>query len=245
MKTKAAVLHGPHKPFEIMELDLDAPGPGEVLIKYSAAGLCHSDLHLIDNDLVPRFPIVGGHEGAGVIEDVGPGVTKVKPGDHVVCSFIPSCGTCRYCSTGRQNLCDMGASILQGSMPDGSFRFHANGEDYGGMCILGTFSERAVISEHSLVKVHDWLPLETAVLVGCGVPTGWGTGCASSTTSTRPATVRCGWAGSHRSCGTSEFRSRCVQAPMCRPERSPASPSIRSTCWPARDSGSPSTPTTD
>ena len=175
MKTKAAVLHGPHKPFEIMELDLDAPGPGEVLIKYSAAGLCHSDLHLIDNDLVPRFPIVGGHEGAGIIEDVGPGVTKVKPGDHVVCSFIPSCGTCRYCSTGRQNLCDMGANILQGSMPDGSFRFHANGEDYGGMCILGTFSERAVISEHSLVKVHDWLPLENAVLVGCGVPTGWGT----------------------------------------------------------------------
>ena len=117
MKTRAAVLHDAHKPFEIMEVDLDGPKEGEVLIRYVAAGLCHSDLHLIDGDLVPRFPIVGGHEGAGIIEEVGPGVTKVKPGDHVVCSFIPSCGVCRYCSTGRQNLCDMGATILGAACP--------------------------------------------------------------------------------------------------------------------------------
>jgi alcohol dehydrogenase (nicotinoprotein) len=175
MKTRAAVLHDLHKPFEIMEVDLDGPRAGEVLIKYKAAGLCHSDLHLIDGDLVPRFPIIGGHEGAGIIEEVGAGVTKVKPGDHVVCSFIPNCGTCRYCSTGRQNLCDMGATILNGNMPDGSFRFHTNGTDVGTMCMLGTFSERATISQHSVVKVDDWLPLETAVLVGCGVPTGWAT----------------------------------------------------------------------
>ena len=96
MKTRAAVLHDAHKPFEIMEVDLDGPKDSEVLIRYVAAGLCHSDLHLIEGDLVPRFPIVGGHEGAGIIEEVGPGVTKVKPGDHVVCSFIPSCGVCRY-----------------------------------------------------------------------------------------------------------------------------------------------------
>ncbi|MGW1677277.1 NDMA-dependent alcohol dehydrogenase [Saccharopolyspora sp. NPDC002376] len=175
MKTKAAVLRDVGKPFEIVELDLDGPREGEVLIKYTAAGLCHSDLHLTDGDLPPRFPIVGGHEGAGIIEEVGPGVTKVKPGDHVVCSFIPNCGTCRYCSTGRQNLCDMGATILAGSMPDGSFRFHSDGEDIGAMCMLGTFSERATISQHSVVKVDDWLPLETAVVVGCGVPSGWGT----------------------------------------------------------------------
>ncbi|WP_420752193.1 NDMA-dependent alcohol dehydrogenase [Rhodococcus sp. O3] len=175
MKTKAAVLLETGRPFEIMELDLDGPGPGEVLIKYAAAGLCHSDLHLTDGDLPPRFPIVGGHEGSGIIEEVGPGVTKVKPGDHVVCSFIPNCGTCRYCSTGRQNLCDMGATILEGSMPDGTFRFHSGGTDFGAMCMLGTFSERATISQHSVVKVDDWLPLETAVLVGCGVPSGWGT----------------------------------------------------------------------
>lgn len=175
LTTKAAFLTDVGKPFEIGEFELDEPRTGEVLIKYVAAGLCHSDLHLTDGDLPPRFPIIGGHEGAGIIEAVGDGVTKVKPGDHVVCSFIPNCGTCRYCSTGRQNLCDMGATILEGSMPDGSFRFHAGGQDYGAMCMIGTFSERATISQHSVVKVDDWLPLEKAVLVGCGVPSGWGT----------------------------------------------------------------------
>ncbi|BDY28460.1 NDMA-dependent alcohol dehydrogenase [Mycolicibacterium mageritense] len=174
MKTTAAVLFEAGRPFEIVELDLDGPRDGEVLIRYVAAGLCHSDLHLTDGDLPPRFPIVGGHEGAGIIEEVGPGVTKVKPGDHVVCSFIPSCGHCRYCSTGRQSLCDTGATILDGCMPDGSFRFHSGGEEFGAMCMLGTFSERATVSQNSVVKVDDWLPLESAVLVGCGVPTGWG-----------------------------------------------------------------------
>ena len=175
MKVKAAVLHDVKAPFEFTELDLDGPGAGEVLIRYVAAGLCHSDLHLTDGDLTPRFPIVGGHEGAGVIEEVGPGVTKVAPGDHVVCSFIPNCGVCRYCATGHSSLCDMGATILEGSFPDGSFRFHAGGVDYGQMCMLGTFAEYATISQHSVVKVDPSLPLETAVLVGCGVPTGWGT----------------------------------------------------------------------
>lgn len=175
MKTKAAVLFDTGQPFEVLELDLDGPGPGEVLIKYTAAGLCHSDLHLTDGDFVPRFPMVGGHEGSGIIEEVGPGVTKVKPGDHVVCSFIPSCGHCRYCSTGRQSLCDLGANILDGSLPGGGYRFHADGKDFGAFCMLGTFSERATISEHSVVKVDDWLPLDKAVLVGCGVPSGWGT----------------------------------------------------------------------
>ncbi|MDQ0376217.1 NDMA-dependent alcohol dehydrogenase [Amycolatopsis thermophila] len=175
MKVKAAVLRDFRTPFEITELDLDGPREGEVLIRYVAAGLCHSDLHLSDGDLPPRFPIVGGHEGAGIIEEVGPGVTKVKPGDHVVCSFIPNCGTCRYCATGHQSLCDMGATILEGSFPDGSFRFHSGGTDYGQMCMLGTFAEYSTISQHSVVKVDDSVPLETAVLVGCGVPTGWGT----------------------------------------------------------------------
>ncbi len=109
----------------------------------------------------------------------GPGVTKVQPGDHVVCSFVPACGTCRYCSTGRQSLCDMGANALFGMMPDGTFRFHGTTpdgrlEDFGGMCMLGTFAERATVSQHSVVKVDYWLPLDRAVLVGCGVPTGWG-----------------------------------------------------------------------
>jgi S-(hydroxymethyl)glutathione dehydrogenase/alcohol dehydrogenase len=174
MKTKAAVLTGAHRPFEVIELDLDGPRDGEVLIRYVAAGLCHSDLHLQTGDLTPRFPCVAGHEGAGIIEEVGPGVTKVKPGDHVVCSFIPNCGHCRYCSSGRQNLCDLGATILDGCMPDGSFRFHSDGTDFGAMCMLGTFSQYSTISQHSLVKVDESLPLDIAVLVGCGVPTGWG-----------------------------------------------------------------------
>jgi S-(hydroxymethyl)glutathione dehydrogenase/alcohol dehydrogenase len=175
VKTKAAILTGAHRPFEIVELDLDGPKEGEILIRYVTAGLCHSDLHLIDGDIEPRFPMVGGHEGAGVVEEIGAGVTKVKPGDHVVCSFIPSCGHCRYCSTGRQSLCDLGASIAVGCLPDETFRMHLDGEDVGGMCMLGTFSQYGTISQDSVVKVDPSIPLEVAVLTGCGVPTGWGT----------------------------------------------------------------------
>ncbi len=174
MKTRAAVLRGTGQDFEITELDLDGPKAGEVLIRYVAAGLCHSDEHLRHGDIVPRFPIVGGHEGAGIIEEVGPGVTRLKPGDHVICSFLPVCGHCRWCSTGKSNLCDMGATILDGVLPDGTYRFHENGEDIGGMCMLGTFSERATISENSAIKVEDDLPLDKVVLIGCGVPTGFG-----------------------------------------------------------------------
>jgi len=174
VKTKAAVLRKVGSPFEIVELDLDPPKAGEVLIRYVAAGLCHSDEHLRHGDIVPRFPVVGGHEGAGIIEEVGPGVTRLKVGDHVICSFLPVCGHCRWCSTGKSNLCDQGATILDGVMTDGTYRFHKDGEDYGGMCMLGTFSEFSVISENSAIKVDDDLPLDVVVLIGCGVPTGWG-----------------------------------------------------------------------
>ncbi|HZV52386.1 MAG TPA: NDMA-dependent alcohol dehydrogenase [Candidatus Dormibacteraeota bacterium] len=174
MKTKAAVLRGVEQDWEVIELELDPPRANEVLIRFVAAGLCHSDEHLRHGDIVPRFPIVGGHEGAGIVEAVGPGVTRVKEGDHVVCSFIPSCGRCRFCSTGQQNLCDLGATILEGCLTDGTFRFHGDGEDYGAMCMLGTFSQWSVVSEYSCVPVAADLPLEKAVLVGCGVPTGWG-----------------------------------------------------------------------
>jgi S-(hydroxymethyl)glutathione dehydrogenase/alcohol dehydrogenase len=174
MKTKAAIVRGTGQPFEIIEMELDEPKAGEVLIRWVAAGLCHSDLHLKSGDLVPRYPMVGGHEGAGIIEQVGAGVTRLKPGDHVICSFLPVCGHCRWCSTGQSNICDMGATILDGVLPDGTYRFHAGGEDFGGMCMLGTFSERSVISENSAVKVDDDLPLDKVVLIGCGVPTGWG-----------------------------------------------------------------------
>ncbi len=175
MKTKAAIIRDMHKDWEIAELDLDPPKAGEVLIRFVASGLCHSDDHLRTGDLPPRYPMVGGHEGAGIIEEAGPGVTSLKAGDHVVCSFLPVCGRCRWCARGMGNLCDLGVYLISGNMPDGTFRFHSGAEDLGGMCMLGTFSERAVISEHSCIKVDDDLPLETVVLIGCGVPTGWGT----------------------------------------------------------------------
>jgi NDMA-dependent alcohol dehydrogenase len=175
MKTKAAVLHGIGKDWEITELDLDAPRTGEVLIRFAASGLCHSDEHLRTGDIPVRYPIVGGHEGSGIVEEVGNGVTRLKPGDHVVCSFLPVCGHCRFCSRGMTNLCDLGALLIDNCLPDGTFRYHGGGQDFGQMCLLGTFSQRAVVSEHSAVKIDDDLPLETAALVGCGVPTGWGT----------------------------------------------------------------------
>jgi NDMA-dependent alcohol dehydrogenase len=175
MRTRAAIVTGAHTPFEVVELELDPPSRDEVLIRYEAAGLCHSDLHLTSGDMVPRFPLVGGHEGAGVVEKVGPGVTKVAAGDHVVCSFMPACGHCRYCSTGRQGLCDLGARLLRGCMVDGTYRLHSEGVDYGAMCMLGTFSQYGVVSQYSLIKIGDDIPFGVAALVGCGVPTGWGT----------------------------------------------------------------------
>ena len=174
MKTKAAVVYEPGKRIEIEELDLDGPKDGEVLIRYTHAGLCHSDIHIAHGDLPARLPMVLGHEGAGIIEEIGPGVTRVKPGDHVVLSFIPNCGVCRYCATGRQSICDMGATILEGYLPGERFPMTGPRGDYGAMCMIGTFSQYGVISQTSAVKVDDDLPLEKAVLVGCGVPTGWG-----------------------------------------------------------------------
>jgi alcohol dehydrogenase (nicotinoprotein) len=174
VKSKAAVLTGVNQPWEILEVDVRGPKEGEVMIRYTAAGLCHSDMHLMTGDLPVQTPYIGGHEGAGVIEAIGPGVTKVAEGDHVVCAFIPACGHCRWCSTGRQSLCDLGATILAGYLPDGSYAFSVDGVDAGAMCMLGTFSQYATVHEASVVKVDDDLPLDVAVLCGCGVPTGWG-----------------------------------------------------------------------
>jgi S-(hydroxymethyl)glutathione dehydrogenase/alcohol dehydrogenase len=174
--TRAAVLReaGPDSWWGIEELTLDEPKAGEVLVRFEAAGLCHSDDHIRAGDSPGRLPMVGGHEGAGVVERAGPGVTRVAEGDHVVCSFIPVCGKCRYCSTGRQNLCDAGLNAGTGKLPDGTFRFHSGNDDLGGMCVLGTFSEYAVLSETSCVRYEPDIPPELAALVGCGVTTGWG-----------------------------------------------------------------------
>ena len=172
--TRAAVCRKPGQPWEITELELDDPKANEVRVKFHAAGLCHSDDHIQKGDAPMRMPVVGGHEGAGVVESVGPSVTRVKPGDHVTCSFIPACGKCRYCATGRQQLCDAGKDAATGMFPDGTFRFHSGGEDYGGLCVLGTFSQYAVVHEYSVIKIPDEIGFDVAALVACGVPTGWG-----------------------------------------------------------------------
>jgi len=174
LTTRAAVLHEPGTDWQITELELDPPKPYEVLIRYKAAGLCHSDEHIREEGGSHiRFPLVGGHEGAGIVEAVGEGVTRVKTGDHVVSSYIPACGRCRYCSTGHQNLCDRGLYAGVGCLQDETFRFHRDGKDYGGFCALGTFSDRTVVSEYSCVRIDDDIPFEVACLVGCGVTTGW------------------------------------------------------------------------
>src|ERR1700751_4917290 len=174
MKTRAAVLRDIGKPFEIVELDLDEPRAPEVRVKFTASGLCHSDDHLRTGDIPVRYPIVGGHEGAGVVEAVGEGVTRLAVGDHVVASFLPVCGKCRFCARGQTNLCDYGRFLVDNCLPDGTFRYHEGTTDFGQMCLLGTFSQRAVLSEASVVKIEDDIPLELAALVSCGVPTGFG-----------------------------------------------------------------------
>ncbi len=188
MKTRAAVLHAVGEQWSVEEIDIDPPGPGEVLVKTAYAGLCHSDEHLVTGDLVPPqelldllpggtiFPLIGGHEGSGVVVEVGPNVTKVAPGDHVSCSFVPACGICPPCAQGMQNLCDLGAGTFGGGMiTDGTFRTHtADGTNLGTMAKLGTFAEHMVLADSSVIKVEPDLPLDVVCLVSCGVATGYG-----------------------------------------------------------------------
>jgi alcohol dehydrogenase (nicotinoprotein) len=172
--TRAGIARRPHAGWEIVELSLDEPKAHEVRVRFHAAGLCHSDDHITQGDAPVRFPIVGGHEGAGIVEAVGPDVRRVAVGDRIVCSYIPACGACRPCSTGHQNMCVKGLNASTGMFLDGTFRFHLGEEDLGGFCSLGTFSQRAVVSEWACIRLPDDIPFEIGALVGCGVPTGWG-----------------------------------------------------------------------
>lgn len=172
--THAAIARAPHTGWEMADLQLDPPKAHEVRVRFHASGLCHSDAHITEGDAPVRFPIVGGHEGAGVVESVGPDVRRVKPGDRIVCSYIPACGACRPCSTGHQNMCVKGLNAGTGMFLDDTFRFHLDGEDLGGFCTLGTFSQYAVVSEWACIPLPEDIPFEIGALVGCGVPTGWG-----------------------------------------------------------------------
>jgi NDMA-dependent alcohol dehydrogenase len=174
MQTEAAILWDVHQDWSVEPIELDAPKEGEVLVRMAASGLCHSDEHLVTGDFQGMYPIIGGHEGAGVVEEVGPGVSGLAPGDHVVFGFIPACGQCPSCATGHSNLCDVGAQLMVGRQLDGTSRHHARGQDLAVMTCLGTFSHHTVVNQASCVKILEDIPLEKACLVGCGVTTGWG-----------------------------------------------------------------------
>ena len=183
MLTKAAVLFEAPGKWDIAELELEAPRQDELLIKMAAAGLCHSDDHILTGDLpVPpgALPVAGGHEGAGVVEEVGPNTPGWQVGDRVVLTFLPMCGLCRWCASGMQNLCDNGRNVLSGVRMDGSRRMTLNGKPVGQGAGVATFSEWSTVSVQSAIKIPGGIPLDAACLTSCGVGTGWGSAVRSA-----------------------------------------------------------------
>ena len=183
MKTRAAILnrmgaappYAQSRPLEIAEVDLDPPGPGEVLIAMRAAGLCHSDLSVIDGNRPRPVPMVLGHEGAGVVEEIGAGVTDLAVGDHVVTAFVPSCGQCAPCHDGRPALCEPGfASNSAGTLLSGARRLHRHGAALQHHLGVSAFADYATVSRRSLIRVDRSLSFEQAAIFGCAVITGTG-----------------------------------------------------------------------
>ncbi|HET8727264.1 MAG TPA: zinc-dependent alcohol dehydrogenase family protein [Alphaproteobacteria bacterium] len=183
MKTRAAVLHemGRPRPYAeswpltVEEVDLDPPGEGEVLVRIKAAGLCHSDLSVINGDRPRPMPMALGHEAAGIVEETGRGVADLEPGDHVVMAFVPSCGHCLPCASGRPALCEPGAAAnAAGTLISGARRLRLGGRELHHHLGVSAFAEHAVVSRNSLVKIDVDLPFDQAALFGCAVMTGVG-----------------------------------------------------------------------
>ncbi len=182
MRSRAAIVREVGGTWSVEEFELDPPRAGEVLVQIAAAGLCHSDDHIRNGFMSPpggprtRPPTIGGHEGSGVVVEVGPGVTGLAAGDHVVTSFVAVCGHCRWCASGMEYLCDKGAGVLIPGMPtDGTFRHHTlDGEDVGHTSKIGAFAEHTVVAADSLVKIDQDIPLVPAALLACAIPTGYG-----------------------------------------------------------------------
>ncbi len=228
MKVKASVLTELNGPWTTAEIEIDEPKSNEVKVKMAYSGMCHSDEHLRTGDISQdpmvlqmlsgrdtMFPIVGGHEGSGIVESVGPNVTSLKPGDHVAVSFVPSCGKCEFCASGRQYICDLGASTLAGPMiSDGTWRHHLGEENLNRMAQLGTFSEYIVVNEASLVRIDPWYDLRAAALISCGISTGFGS--AVNRGGVKPgdvvAVIGCGGVGSGAIQGAVHAGARAVIA---------------------------------
>jgi S-(hydroxymethyl)glutathione dehydrogenase/alcohol dehydrogenase len=177
IEVRAAVLHGAGAPLSVETVRLDAPGAGEVLVRVAAAGVCHSDVRLADGDLGDgRWPTVLGHEGAGVVEAVGPGVVTVVPGDRVAFCFAPACRACGACAAGRFNLCETAAEhAWAGTLLDGTTRLHlADGRPVRHFNFVSCFAERCVVPAASAIPIPAGLPLWQAALLGCAVVTGYG-----------------------------------------------------------------------
>jgi S-(hydroxymethyl)glutathione dehydrogenase/alcohol dehydrogenase len=175
MKIAAAVFYEPQVPFTIETLDLQAPQPGEALVRVAAAGVCHSDWHLMTGATKHPVPVVPGHEGAGVVEAVGAGVTRVQPGDHVALNWAPSCGHCFYCLRGRPSLCQTYIGPLwAGTMMDGTTRLTKNDEPVYHFSALACFADYVVVPDVCCVPLPKAVPLEIAALIGCAVTTGVG-----------------------------------------------------------------------
>jgi NDMA-dependent alcohol dehydrogenase len=176
MNTRAALFRTIGAPLSIETIALDPPKPTEVLVRIAAVGLCRTDLHVMRGERrVAMQPMVLGHEAAGVVEATGPAVEGIAPGDHVVLTFIPGCGACRWCAQGLHHLCAEGPRITQGPQLDGSYRRRdAHGEDVGAFCMIGGFAERTVVDRASVIVIDKDIPLDLAALVACGVPAGVG-----------------------------------------------------------------------
>lgn len=175
MKMQAALLLEAHQPFIVDEVTLDEPHAGEVLVKIAASGVCHSDYHLASGATEHPMPVVPGHEGAGVVEAVGPGVTRVKVGDHVTLNWAPDCGQCFYCLRGKPSLCETYIDpIWGGTMLDGTTRLKWRDQTVYHFSGLASFAEYAVVPQESCVRIRKDVPLGVAALVGCAVATGVG-----------------------------------------------------------------------
>jgi alcohol dehydrogenase len=183
MKIRAAVLaamgakppYAQTRPLSVETVDLAPPGPGEVLVRIKAASLCHSDLSVVNGDRPRPMPMVLGHEAAGIVETLGPGVDDLKPGDHVVMVFVPSCGHCLPCAEGRPALCEPAAAAnAAGTLISGTRRLTRDGRELNHLLGCSAFAEAAIVSRRSLIKIDPELPLDEAALFGCAVLTGVG-----------------------------------------------------------------------